>query len=281
MLRIDFRYVCRSYTANGAYCDADPVSSAQAKQVATVQVRVCNGCSRRFQLSELKRGRCPSCLRQYYRERGTTRARGYGGAWKRLSAAVLNRDNYVCRYCGGRATTADHVVPKSKGGSDALSNLVAACRSCNSGKRDRSPQVSSGVSDFRSFQRKLRDPVFLRQHGGDPALGFREENSQSPMVKRKDSPSAEIVSEVRNTLESPRRVVPVRLSASERERISRAAEARNLTFSSFVRWAALQAAPDQLRPKRPKPAATEREPLAIAKTEDKRVHFVDGEPILR
>jgi HNH endonuclease len=161
-----------------------------------VQVRLCNGCSRRFQLSELKRGRCPSCLRQYYRERGTTRARGYGGAWKRLSAAVLNRDNYVCRYCGGRATTADHVVPKSKGGSDVMSNLVAACRSCNSGKRDRSPQVSSGVSDFRSFQRKLRDPVFLRQHGGDPALVFREENSQSRMVKRKDSPSAEIVSEV-------------------------------------------------------------------------------------
>jgi HNH endonuclease len=137
-----------------------------------VQVRLCNGCSRRFQLSELKRGRCPSCLGLYYRERGTTRARGYGGAWKRLSAAVLNRDNYVCRYCGGRATTADHVVPKSKGGSDAMSNLVAACRSCNSGKRDRSPRVSSGVSDFRSFQRKLRDPVFLREHGGDPSPRF-------------------------------------------------------------------------------------------------------------
>jgi hypothetical protein len=153
-----------------------------------VQVRLCNGCSRHFQLSELKRGRCLSCLRQYYRERGTTRARGYGGAWKRLSAAVLRRDNFVCRYCGGSATTADHVVPKSKGGSDAMSNLVAACRSCNSGKRDRSPQVSNGVSDFRSFQRKLRDPAFLRQHGGDPAPGFRERNSATVVTKRNSKP---------------------------------------------------------------------------------------------
>jgi 5-methylcytosine-specific restriction endonuclease McrA len=247
-----------------------------------VLVRICNGCSRRFQLSELKRGRCPSCLRQYYRERGTTRARGYTGAWKRLSAAVLNRDNYVCRYCGGRATTADHVVPKSKGGSDAMSNLVAACRSCNSGKRDRSPRVSSGVNDFRSFQRKLRDPVFLREHGGDPALVSRERNSENLMVKRKNSASAEIVSEVRNTLESPRGVVAVRLSDSERERIARAAEARNLAFSSFVRWASLQAASDQLLRQKstPEPDPGEHEPVVIGDTEQ-RVHYVDGEPVLR
>jgi hypothetical protein len=89
--------------------------------------------------------------------------------------------------------------------------------------------------------------------------------------------------EVRNTLESPRGVVPVRLSDSEHKRISRAAEARNLAFSSFVRWAALQAASDQLRPERPtpEPDPAELDPLAIADAEDKRVHFVDGEPILR
>jgi hypothetical protein len=83
----------------------------------------------------------------------------------------------------------------------------------------------------------------LEGAGGHPALVFREEDSENLMVKRKDSPLAEIVGEVRNTLESPRGVVPVRLSDSERERISRAAEAGSLAFSSFVRWAALQAPP--------------------------------------
>jgi 5-methylcytosine-specific restriction endonuclease McrA len=61
-------------------------------------VRLCNGCGGRFPSRELKRGRCAECLRLYYRERGKTKARGYGGAWQRLSAAVLRRDNYVCAY---------------------------------------------------------------------------------------------------------------------------------------------------------------------------------------
>jgi hypothetical protein len=136
--------------------------------------------------------------------------------------------------------------------------------------------------DVHAISSKPRDG-FLGSFAGRPAPLFRERNSQNRMVKRKDGPSAEIVSEVRNTLESPRGVVAVRLSDPERKRIARAAEARNVAFSSFVRWAALQAASDPLLPERPtpKPAAAEREPPAIAKTEDKRVHFVDGEPVLR
>lgn len=120
-------------------------------------VKLCNGCRGRFQPQELKRGRCASCLRTYYRERGKTRARGYGGSWQRLSAAVLARDNHVCHYCGDHATTADHVVPKSKGGTDAMSNLVAACRACNSGKRDR--------------------PAFLEARPADLHTGIGEESS--------------------------------------------------------------------------------------------------------
>ena len=42
-----------------------------------------------------------------------------------------------CWYCGvGNPSTVDHVVAKNKGGDDSLDNLVLACRSCNSAKRD-------------------------------------------------------------------------------------------------------------------------------------------------
>jgi 5-methylcytosine-specific restriction endonuclease McrA len=99
--------------------------------------RLCSGCGGKFEPTELKRGRCAPCRSAYYRERGKTTARGYGGAWQRLSAAVLKREGYVCHYCGGRADTADHVTPKARGGTDSMDNLVACCRSCNSGKRDR------------------------------------------------------------------------------------------------------------------------------------------------
>ena len=58
-------------------------------------------------------------------------------AWRNLREYVLVRDGRICAYCHGLANTADHVVPRSKGGSDGPENLVAACSSCNSEKNDR------------------------------------------------------------------------------------------------------------------------------------------------
>lgn len=51
--------------------------------------------------------------------------------------AVFARDDNQCQYCGRRAESIDHVVPRSKGGRHTWDNVVAACRPCNAGKRDR------------------------------------------------------------------------------------------------------------------------------------------------
>jgi 5-methylcytosine-specific restriction endonuclease McrA len=53
--------------------------------------------------------------------------------------AVFARDEYRCQYCGDRADSIDHVVPRSRGGRDVWDNLAAACRRCNTRKRDRTP----------------------------------------------------------------------------------------------------------------------------------------------
>jgi 5-methylcytosine-specific restriction endonuclease McrA len=54
------------------------------------------------------------------------------------------RDAYLCMYCGGKYNdkllTRDHVIPISKGGKDRWSNVVAACRSCNTRKANRIPE---------------------------------------------------------------------------------------------------------------------------------------------
>lgn len=50
---------------------------------------------------------------------------------------VLTRDGHACQYCGAAAETVDHVVPRSRGGTHSWDNVVAACRRCNGGKRDR------------------------------------------------------------------------------------------------------------------------------------------------
>src|SRR5690606_35095125 len=44
----------------------------------------------------------------------------------------------ACTYCGSTSNLAlDHLLPRSAGMSDRPDNLVLACRSCNSSKRDR------------------------------------------------------------------------------------------------------------------------------------------------
>ena len=49
--------------------------------------------------------------------------------------------HYACAYCGkkSRRLTKDHITPLVKGGGHTLSNIVPACGSCNSKKRDRAP----------------------------------------------------------------------------------------------------------------------------------------------
>lgn len=58
--------------------------------------------------------------------------RGYGNAWRDLRLLVLAEEP-LCRACraDGRVTAAtevDHVVPKSRGGTDERSNVQPLCR---------------------------------------------------------------------------------------------------------------------------------------------------------
>lgn len=50
--------------------------------------------------------------------------------------AVLFAWAHKCFYCGRHATNVDHIVPRSKQGTDVPNNLIAACSDCNRIKRD-------------------------------------------------------------------------------------------------------------------------------------------------
>lgn len=60
---------------------------------------------------------------------------------KSTRQAVFQRDGFKCKYCGlgvnEHNAQIDHIVPRSKGGSDSLDNLATACRKCNVLKSDR------------------------------------------------------------------------------------------------------------------------------------------------
>ena len=57
---------------------------------------------------------------------------------------LFKRDANVCMYCATRfpssELTRDHIQPISRGGVDAWTNVVTACRRCNNHKGGRSPE---------------------------------------------------------------------------------------------------------------------------------------------
>ncbi len=60
----------------------------------------------------------------------------------KLARQIRARDGERCVYCGATEKSSgahlhlDHLTPKAAGGQDVAHNLVVACRSCNSARKD-------------------------------------------------------------------------------------------------------------------------------------------------
>src|SRR6266700_8234870 len=70
--------------------------------------------------------------------------RGLRGSNAHSATRLLFKWNHQCAYCDARAVPLelDHIHPRSKGGSNRVSNLTLACTSCNQRK---------GNQDVRDF----------------------------------------------------------------------------------------------------------------------------------
>jgi 5-methylcytosine-specific restriction endonuclease McrA len=88
--------------------------------------------------------------------------------WSRRG--VLVRDRHRCAYCGRRATTVDHVVPRSHGGGDTWLNTVAACAADNHRKADRTPAQAGMKLLSQPFEPTPADALLL-------ALGLKDGES--------------------------------------------------------------------------------------------------------
>ncbi|MCY4653777.1 MAG: RNA-guided endonuclease IscB, partial [Dehalococcoidia bacterium] len=65
-----------------------------------------------------------------------------------LRSYVFHRDGRRCAYCGSdkkKRYELDHIIPRSRGGTDRVSNLHVSCRECNADKANR--PVSEFLAD--------------------------------------------------------------------------------------------------------------------------------------
>jgi len=79
--------------------------------------------------------------------------------WSKSS--VLRRDDFKCAFCGSRASTIDHIVPRAQGGKNTWKNTISACSPCNNKKADRTPAqanmpllFAARVPDWEDLYRK-------------------------------------------------------------------------------------------------------------------------------
>ena len=81
---------------------------------------------------------------------------------------LLEKFGHRCVYCGGLSRdpvlNIDHVVPRSRGGTDRVSNLALACRSCNEAKDDRPPE------EWAARLARLHSPLAVARTAGCAAV---------------------------------------------------------------------------------------------------------------
>ena len=80
---------------------------------------------------------------------------------------LFERDCHVCAYCGGpflhRELTREHIIPVSRGGKNAWTNVVTACKPCNNHKGSRTPEEANMTLLYLPYAPNLFEDFILRQ----------------------------------------------------------------------------------------------------------------------
>ena len=86
---------------------------------------------------------------------------------------IFIRDFNTCQYCGSSAESIDHIIPKSKGGENVWSNVVACCKRCNLIKADK--LLSQTILKLKNFPIKPEGNFWIKTIiGSNPDPEWKE-----------------------------------------------------------------------------------------------------------
>lgn len=81
---------------------------------------------------------------------------------------IFHRDNNICTYCGNSFNkselTIDHIVPKSRGGTNDWKNIITSCKPCNGKKADKTPNEANMKMLYKPREPKWTDTLTKRSN---------------------------------------------------------------------------------------------------------------------
>jgi hypothetical protein len=91
-------------------------------------------------------------------------------AKRKWRQSIKEHWDYECAYCGETENlTLDHITPRSKGGSDRITNVLCACKECNTSKghqvwyewyMHQSFFTTERLSDIIEWQKQITDKEY-------------------------------------------------------------------------------------------------------------------------
>ena len=84
-------------------------------------------------------------------------------AKRRYRQSIYEAWDHCCGYCGNKATSLDHIVPRFKSGSSNRNNLLPACQRCNSNKASMDMKPWYEQQEFYTEERMKKIDDWINQ----------------------------------------------------------------------------------------------------------------------